>query len=64
MQLIIVNLFRFDFFRRAVGIPEFLAGTKLERLNTKVKKNILEQPKVLAAKPATSMKKKAEEAGR
>jgi hypothetical protein len=59
-----MNLFRFDRFRRFIGIPEYLAGTKLERLNSKVKISIQEQPKVFSDKPAGSMKKKAKEGGK
>lgn len=36
-QLLIMNLFRMERFRKFMGIPEFLPGSKLERLNTKVK---------------------------
>lgn len=36
-QLFIMNLFRMDSFRKFMGIPEFLPGSKLERLNTKIK---------------------------
>lgn len=36
VQLIILNLFRSDRFRAAIGIPEYLPGSKLERMNTKV----------------------------
>jgi len=61
---VIVNLFRFENFRKYIGIPEYLAGTKLERMNAKVKKVIVEQPKILSQKPASSMKKKAQEGGK
>jgi hypothetical protein len=57
-------LFRFDGFRKFIGIPEFLAGTKLERMNSKVKISITEQPKVLTQKPTVGMKKKAKEGGK
>ena len=59
MQLIILNLFRNDRFRKFIGIPEYLPGTKLERLNSKnVAKMTFEQPKILSSKPA-GLKKKA-----
>ncbi len=59
VQLIILNLFRNDRFRKFIGIPEYLPGTKLERLNSKnVTKMTFEQPKILSSKPA-GLKKKA-----
>jgi hypothetical protein len=35
VQVTILNAFRFTAFRRFVGLPDFLPGTKLERLNVK-----------------------------
>ena len=35
IQLICVNLFRFEWFRNFCGIPEYIPGSKLERLNSK-----------------------------
>lgn len=45
LQLVILNLFRNLKFRQALGIPKFLPGSKLERLNTKVSKEVI-KPKV------------------
>jgi len=35
MQLLISNAFRIKRFREACGLPDYLPGTKLERLNVK-----------------------------
>lgn len=35
VQLFILTLFRSDRFRRIIGIPEYLPGSKLERMNIK-----------------------------
>ena len=65
LQLIILNLFRSDRFRRFLGIPQYLPGSKLERMNTKVTRVNpgVAQAKVLTNKPA-STKKKAEKSKR
>jgi hypothetical protein len=34
-QLAVLNAFRFSKFRKFLGIPDFLPGSKLERLNVK-----------------------------
>jgi membrane protein insertase Oxa1/YidC/SpoIIIJ len=43
-QLLVLNAFRFTKFRKILGIPDFLPGSKLERLN--VKKVVSEVSKV------------------
>jgi hypothetical protein len=46
-----------------MGIPEFLPGTKLERINVKnVKTSIENQPKVLLSAPPAGARKKATKA--
>lgn len=43
-----------------VGIPEYLPGTKLERLNSKiVKASTGDQPIILSRKPTVGARKKA-----
>lgn len=59
VQLLILNLFRSDRFRSFMGIPEYLPGSKLERLNTKIVKTTIEQPIVLRHAPALGARKKA-----
>jgi hypothetical protein len=54
-QLVILNAFRFTRFRRFMGIPDFLAGSKLERLN--VKKVATQVNKVAVFKNPQSKKK-------
>ena len=44
-QLMIVNSVRSERFRKFIGLPNFLPGTKLERLNTKVVSDVY-KPKV------------------
>ena len=51
VQLIIVNMFRSDRIRRAVGIPEYLPGSKLERMNTTIRR-VVEQPVTFSSKPS------------
>jgi YidC/Oxa1 family membrane protein insertase len=46
MQLLILNAFRIHSFRRFVGLPDFLPGTKLERLNVKKFGEVI-KPKIL-----------------
>ena len=60
-QLIILNLFRLQWFREFVGIPEYLPGSKLERLNTKVQ-TVVDKPIVFSSKPVSSKKKLKEAA--
>lgn len=52
-QLVVLSAFRYQKVRSFMGIPRFLPGTKLERLNVKSvhRKNVLEnQPKVYKSK--------------
>lgn len=59
VQLIILNLFRSDRFRRILGIPQYLPGSKLERLNTKVH-NVAPgtvQAKIMSGKPKSTKQK-------
>jgi len=54
-------LFRSDKFRKAIGIPEYLPGSKLERLNVKqVIAKTIDQPTVFDQKPSAGSRKKAE----
>lgn len=55
VQLIIMNLFRSSRFRNFVGIPEYLPGTKLERLNSKTATKV-EIPVVFDTKPIAGSK--------
>lgn len=60
VQLSVVTLFRRTWFRRLVGVPDFLPGTKLERLNLKIDSSIRSQPKILATQVSKkSMRDKA-----
>jgi len=60
VQLFVMTMFRSEKFRGYMGIPEFLPGTKLERINVKKVKSSLEnQPKVLLNAPPPSARKKA-----
>ena len=54
-----MNLFRSDRFRKFLGIPQYLPGSKLERMNTKVASVVpgAAQPKVLSHKPASTKQK-------
>ena len=45
VQVCVLNAFRFQKFRKSVGIPDYLPGTKLERLNVKKSSEVL-KPKV------------------
>lgn len=56
LQLVILNLFRVERFRRFVGIPEFLPGSKLERLNKKVVA-VVEKPTIFSSKPVKAITK-------
>lgn len=58
-QLIIMNLFRMERFRKFMGIPEFLPGSKLERMNTKlqIKEAAVSQVKTFSHNP--TLRKKA-----
>lgn len=60
VQLLIMNLFRIDRFRAFMGIPEYLPGSKLERLNSKVVRAPVDQPKVTSHQPKLSARKKAQ----
>jgi hypothetical protein len=55
IHLIILNLFRNQKFRGYIGIPEYLPGTKLERMNTKVAMNVI-KPKIYSSPPSTKDK--------
>jgi len=44
-------------FRKFIGIPEYLPGTKLEQLNTKAALNVV-KPKVFSAPPSAREKAK------
>ena len=55
VQLIILNLFRNNKFRRFVGVPEYLPGSKLEMMNTKTAMNVI-KPKIFTAPPSTKEK--------
>lgn len=50
IQLILLNLFRNLGFRQMIGIPKFLPGTKLERMNMKATREVL-KPKIYKTKP-------------
>lgn len=57
VQLIILNLFRNMRFREMMGVPRFLPGTKLYRLNVGTGGNdVIKQPYTLK-KPAMKKKK-------
>jgi len=61
VQLLVLNLFRFQRFRQFLGIPKFLPGSKLERLNVKVIKQT-NKPKIFKSKQearAKLLKKKS-----
>lgn len=45
LQLIVLNLFRTLWFRQMMGIPRFLPGSKLERMNTKIVQEVI-KPKL------------------
>ena len=60
VQLVILNLFRNIRFREMLGVPQFLPGTKLERLNIKTVAKV-EKPTLYKAPPS---KKKIEQANR
>lgn len=55
VHLIILNLFRNNRFRHFIGIPEYLPGTKLERMNTKGSMEVI-KPKVYSSPPSTKEK--------
>jgi YidC/Oxa1 family membrane protein insertase len=55
VQLVILNLFRNMKFREFLGIPEFLPGTKLERLNVKATQKV-DKPVVFTHMPSTKKK--------
>ena len=55
VQLIILNLFRNMRFRKFIGIPEFLPGTKLEAMNIKTATTVL-KPKYFDAPPSAKEK--------
>ena len=42
-------------FRKLIGIPEYLPGTKLEALNTKTSMKVI-KPKIYSAPPSTKDK--------
>jgi hypothetical protein len=42
-------------FRKFIGVPEYLPGTKLEQMNTKVAVNVL-KPKIYSAPPSAKDK--------
>lgn len=55
-----MTLFRSDRFRNYMGIPDYLPGSKLERINVKkIKVDLAAQPKILDHKPAEGARKKA-----
>lgn len=58
VQLTILNLFRNMKFRKFIGVPEYLPGTKLEALNTKSAMNVI-KPKVFSAPPPSAKDKAA-----
>jgi len=63
VQLAVMTAFRNEKFRLYMGVPEFLPGTKLERINVKnVKTSIENQPKVLLSAPLSGARKKATKA--
>lgn len=57
-QVLMLNAFRSDRFRKYLGIPDYLPGSKLERLNIKkpAAVQIKDTVKIYATKPV--MKKK------
>lgn len=61
IQLAVMALFRSERFRLYMGVPEYLPGTKLERINVKrINVTLDNQPKVLSQQPSKSARKKAE----
>ncbi len=42
-------------FRKFIGVPEYLPGTRLEQMNTKAAVNVI-KPKVFSAPPSTKDK--------
>jgi hypothetical protein len=42
-------------FRKRIGIPEYLPGTKLEQMNSKASMNVI-KPKVFSAPPSAKVK--------
>lgn len=48
IQLITLNLFRFAKFRKAINLPDFLPGSKLEKMNVKFKSEVI-KPKIFSA---------------
>ena len=55
VQVAVLNSFRIHKFRKSMGIPDYLPGTKLERLNVK-KAQEVHKPKVLTHKPNSKKK--------
>ena len=53
--MVILNLFRNMKFRKFIGVPEYLPGTKLEQMNTKAAVNVY-KPKIFSAPPSTKDK--------
>ena len=51
---LMINSFRFKSIRTKLGVPDFLAGTKFERMNAGTAV-VLEKPKVFAVKPTKKM---------
>ena len=42
-------------FRKFIGVPEYLPGTRLEKMNTKAAVNVI-KPKIFSAPPSTKDK--------
>lgn len=57
VQLSILNAFRFDGFRRFVGIPRYLPGSQLEKLNATAT-HIVDKPATFSAPPSGTRQKK------
>jgi hypothetical protein len=45
-------------FRKFIGVPEYLPGTKLEQMNTKAAVNVI-KPKVFSSPPSSAKDKAA-----